>query len=298
MRRAGFTLVELLVVVAIVAILIGLLLAAVQKVRAAAARADCANRLRQVALAAQLHHDARQHFPTGRVPLRTSPKPGEWTGSGWPTQLLPYLEQDALYRTIGPAFAATIDITQNPPHIGFVTPVKAFACPADGRLPQPNTASAYGYQVASTDFLAVAGTRLARRDGIYFNDSRVRVADITDGTSNTLAFGERPPDDGFNLGWWYAGYGLDTNGTFEFLMGVAEPDPVPVTLPPCGVPAMSYGPASGFADRCAPFHFWSPHPGGAHFALADGSVRFVSYDAAPLLPALATRAGGESAPVP
>lgn len=283
---------------AIIAILVGLLLVAVQKVRASAGKADCQNRIRQIALAAQLHHDARQRFPTGRVPLRAMPKPGEWTGSGWPTQLLPYLDQESLYRTVGPAFAATIDMTQNPPHTGFVIPVKAFICPTDGRLPGPNTADLYGYKAAHTSYLAVAGTRMTKSDGLYFNDSTIAIADITDGTSNTLSFGERPPDRGFNLGWWYAGYGLNVDGTFEFLMGVAELDPTPVTLPPCGVPTMKYGPAAGFADRCAPFHFWSPHSGGANFAFADGSVRFLTYQADAIMPALATRAGGEVATLP
>ena len=178
------------------------------------------------------------------------------------------------------------------------TVVKAFVCPADGRVSAPTTPTLYAFRVAGTSYLGVSGTRLARRDGVFFNDSKTRVADVTDGASNTLLFGERPPDAGFNLGWWYAGYGLDLVGTFEFLMGVAEPDPVPVTLPPCGVPAMKFGPASGFDDRCAPFHYWSPHPGGANFAFADGSVRFLTYSADDVLPALATRAGGEAAAPP
>ncbi len=298
MKRSAFTLLELLVVIAILGLLTGLLLGAVQKVRAAAARADCQNRLKQLALAAHNSHDAQRHFPTGRVPQRTPAVPGEWTGSGWPSQLLPHLEQSGLYGTIGPAFAKTIDITSNPPHAGMAVVVKAFLCPTDGRITQPVVPTIYTFPVACTSYLGVSGTRLRRADGVFFNDSRTRIADIPDGTSNTLLFGERPPDPGFALGWWYAGYGLDLNGTFEFLMGVAEPDPVPVTLPPCGVPTMSFGPAGGFDDRCAPFHYWSPHGGGANFAFADGSVRFLSYAAASVVPALSTRAGGEVVEVP
>ena len=298
MKRAAFTLIELLVVMAIIALLTGLLLGAVQKVRSAAARVDCQNRMKQLALAAVSAHDTQRHFPTGRVPQRTPAVPGEWTGSGWPTQLLPHLEQSAVWSAVGPAFAQTIDITQNPPHAGMATVVKAFVCPTDSRILQPVTPAIYPFRVACTSYLGVAGTRLRRADGVFFNDSRTRIADITDGTSNTLLFGERPPDPGFILGWWYAGYGLDSTGTFEFLMGVAEPDPVAVTQPPCGVPTMTFGPASGFADRCAPFHYWSPHGGGANFAFADGSVRFLSYAAAPVMPALSTRAGGEVAELP
>jgi prepilin-type processing-associated H-X9-DG protein/prepilin-type N-terminal cleavage/methylation domain-containing protein len=298
MKRSAMTLLELLVVVAIIALLAGLLLGAVQKVRSAAARADCQNRMKQLALAAANHHDTQRHFPTGRVPLRTPAVAGEWTGSGWPTQLLPNLEQSAVWSAVGPAFAQTIDITQNPPHVGMATVVKAFVCPADARIAQPVRPKIYPFQVACTSYLGVAGTRARRQDGVFFNDSRTRIADIPDGTSNTLLFGERPPDPGFALGWWYAGYGLDAHGTFEFLMGVAEPDPTNVLQPPCGKPDMAFGPASGFDDRCAPFHYWSPHGGGANFAFADGSVRFVSYAAAPVMPALSTRAGGEVAELP
>ena len=262
MKRPAFTLIKLLVAIAIIAVVIGLLLGAVQKVRAAAARAECQNKMKQLALSAVSSHDTQRHFPTGRVPQRTPAVPGEWTGSGWPSQLLPHLEQSAAHAAIGPAFAQTIDITRNPPHAGMATVVKAFLCPTDARVTQPVVPKIYTFPVACTSYLGVAGTRLRRADGVFFNDSRTRIAD---GTSNTLLFGERPPDPGLALGWWYAGYGLDLNGTFEFLMGVAEPDPVPVTLPPCGVPTMTFGPANGLDDRCASYHYWSPTAEGPTF---------------------------------
>lgn len=150
-------------------------------------------------------------------------------------------------------------------------------------------------QVGLTSYLGVAGTASWRKDGVLFSGRGVRLGEVTDGTSNTLFAGERPPDEWFDLGWWYAGRGIDGAGTFDMLMGVAENDPSPLTATACGLPVVPFGPATGVGDRCGPFHFWSLHPGGAHFALCDGSVRFLRYSAGPTLRPLATRAAGDTA---
>ena len=96
----------------------------------------------------------------------------------------------------------------------------------------------------------------------------------------------------------YAGVGQRFTGSGDLVLGVREPNLLPIEAgSPCGPGAYPFSP-SRFSDPCGMFHFWSPHPGGANFAFADGSVRFLSYSADPLLPALVSRAGGEAATLP
>ena len=295
MTRRAFTLVETLVVIAIIAVLCGLLLVAVQKVRAAAARADCQNRLKQLALAAHTYHDVHRHLPPGRVATTVvPPPPGGMPAAGWETFLLPHLERPALWQSAIAAYQSSPSIV-DPAHVGMATAVPAFACPVDGRTATPRLAVAHNITVGLTDYLGVAGRWARAKDGALFDGSAVRLADITDGASSTLLIGERPPDANFDLGWWYAGYGIDGAGTMEMLLGVAEPDPTPLSMEPCGVPNVAFGPASGFGDRCAILHFWSLHRGGGNFACCDGSVRFVTYEGAAALPPLATRAASDVA---
>jgi prepilin-type processing-associated H-X9-DG protein len=110
----------------------------------------------------------------------------------------------------------------------------------------------------------------------------------------TLAVGERPPSAELDFGWWYAGWGQAKDGSADMVLGVRERNVIGQYCPPG--PYM-FVPAK-LADQCAMFHFWSPHPNGANFLFADGSVRFLSYSADSILPALATRAGGETVTLP
>ena len=150
---------------------------------------------------------------------------------------------------------------------------------------------------AFTSYLGVNGTRADYSDGVLFLDSRVRLSAINDGTSNTLAVGERPPSGDFVFGWWYAGWGQHQDGEADLVLG-AKTRNTSVWGETCGQTGPFEYKAGQFTDPCASFQYWSPHPGGAHFLLADGSVRFLTYSAGGLLPALATRSGGEAAGLP
>jgi prepilin-type processing-associated H-X9-DG protein len=151
-------------------------------------------------------------------------------------------------------------------------------------------------RVGLTNYLGVLGTNLFRNDGVLFEQSRIRLNDITDGTTNTLMIGERPPSPDQLFGWWYAGWGQDKSGSMDLTLGVRERSVFP------GLSMCPQGPfhfqAGDLKNSCDIFHFWSPHPGGAHFAFCDGSVRFLAYSADSIMPALATRAGGEAVGVP
>lgn len=290
--RPGFTLIELIVVIGIVGILMGLLLGAVQKVRAAAARADCQNRIKQLALALHHRHDAVGALPPGH---RSLSNPQKQPYSGWSLDILPELEQGSLYTAATLAYRQTPYPFLDPPHTGLTAVFPAFACPMDSRVREAQFSPIDSLRVALTSYLGVSGTDSGSRNGVLFSDSKVKLTDVTDGTSNTLLIGERPPSHDYHLGWRYAGLGQDGKGSAEMILGVRERKLL-ISPPgsPCGPGPYPFAAAPlGFADPCGAFHFWSPHSGGANFAFCDGSVRLLRYDADSVLPALATRAGGE-----
>jgi prepilin-type N-terminal cleavage/methylation domain-containing protein/prepilin-type processing-associated H-X9-DG protein len=294
-RSRGFTLIELLVVIATVAVLIGLLLPAVQKAREAAARSVCLNNLKQINLALHGYHDARNGLPPGH---RSFANPDRQPMTGWPLSCLPFVEQKQLHDQSVIAFRTNGSPFANPPHTGLAIVVRLYTCPADPRVATAQVCQRDNFPVAFTSYLGVSGRDSPARDGLLYHDSRHRITDATDGTSNTLLLGERPPSADYQFGWWYAGSGQLGTGSADLILGVREPNLLPITTgSPCGPGAYPFSP-SRFTDPCGMFHFWSPHPGGAHFAFADGSVRFLRYSADPLMPALATRAGGEAEVVP
>jgi prepilin-type N-terminal cleavage/methylation domain-containing protein/prepilin-type processing-associated H-X9-DG protein len=312
-RRSAFTLVELLVVIAIIGVLIGLLLPAVQKVREAANRIQCSNNLKQLGVAAHHYHDVRKHFPTG-LHMGVNMGGGRWAGgTSWMVELLPYIEQDNLYNqwdyndfrnnVAGGVNSTTAQIIQ------------IDRCPSDqlndrmyyhGAIPE-----AWGY-FGLGSYGGNAGRRSyppkqVTRDGIFAQDSSVSLADIRDGSSNTLLFGERSHRDqeydqviaGLNMaplanvGGWSTVVAAQLNGGPLHNLTLSTAVPINFQVPP-GTPV---GDLATIYDRlCA---FGSSHPGGANFALGDGSVRFLS-DQTPLatLQALSTRARGEVVSVP
>ena len=312
-RRRGFTMIELLVVIAIIAVLIGLLLPAVQNAREAARRVSCTNNLKQLALAAHRFHGDHGNFPVGaRVPVDVGDRPTG--GTNLCVELLPYFEQENLYNTWN--YYDNRANVAGGTTAGQAKVMGILLCPSD---PLPETvveltAAVWAPPAWSRGFYGMssyggnAGKRLVpsgappafpgvTRDGVFFIDSCVRLADVTDGTSNTFLFGERyhhdPEFDRLqpvvfpgrapvpHLGRW--GAVGDAGGMVHVTLHSAAP--INYQVPPGGD-------LSALSDRiCA---FGSGHPGGANFAFVDGSVRFVS-DRISLhvLWALSTRRGGE-----
>jgi prepilin-type processing-associated H-X9-DG protein len=278
-------------VIAIIAVLLGILIPAVQQVRSAAGRLKCAQNLRQLGLALQNYHDTYKSLPPGCSYLSgKSPQPH----MSWLTRLLPFVEQDALWRQSLRAFEQD-SFFETPPHFPICERVMpAFVCPSDPRSQQAEEFPEF--TVAFTDYLGVWGTDRRHRDGVLFIDSQVRFVDVKDGTSNTLMVGERPPSADGHLGWWYAGWGQLKDGSAEALLGVAEWNDGPFYRQ-CPRGPYSYGPGR-LGNQCDTFHFWSLHPGGSNFLFCDSSIHFIPYSAAPIMSALASRAGGETVSVP
>lgn len=258
MRRA-FTLIELLVVIAIIAILIALLVPAVQKVRDAAARAECANRLKQIGLASHQFHDAHKLFPAGmRFPNERY--------MSWMTQLLPFIDQQPLWMTTQQAYRQSASPFNNLPHVGLATVMPVYGCPADDRVRNVQVAQQTGTRVALTSYLGVNGLNAFTPDGILFKDSRVRMGDVSDGTSNTLLVGERPPSTDFQFGWWYAGVGQNNSGSLDVVLGVQEQNLLSAQRAECLFGIYTFAPGS-LNNQCDIFHFWSLHSGGANFLM-------------------------------
>jgi prepilin-type N-terminal cleavage/methylation domain-containing protein len=196
-RRGAFTLLELLVVIAIIGVLIGLLLPAVQKVREAANRSQCANNLKQLAVAAHGYHDARGAFPPG-LHMGVDMGGGRYAGgTSWMVELLPYIEQDNLqkkwdYNDFHNNVAGEMNSTT-------AQIIQIHRCPSDqlnDRMYYHNAIqAAWGYYGLGS-YCGNAGKRSygvndVTRDGIFALDSSIRLLEITDGTSNTFLFGER-----------------------------------------------------------------------------------------------------------
>jgi prepilin-type N-terminal cleavage/methylation domain-containing protein/prepilin-type processing-associated H-X9-DG protein len=336
MRRRGFTLIELLVVIAIIAVLIGLLLPAVQKVREASARTKCTNNLKQIGLALHNYHDRNLMFPPGYIDGNTDPTstPDNDVGPGWGwgTLILPDLEQTNLYNQIN--FNQGVGLGSNAQPCQTQLPI--YQCPSDP-YQQPFTVWPTNVVVASGNYVGcngwvecfanAGGLYLPASDGgaaedgdqgvsptglggngVFYRNSQTRIAQIKDGTSNTILVGERCAAHA-PVTWT----GAVTGGRSPSWM-CTTPWTTPYT-PQAQAPDTGNGTAYDNADynealvlghgnlthlpnADKPFFdpdvFWSMHPSGANFLFCDGSVHFLSSAINPVTyQSLCTIAGGE-----
>jgi prepilin-type processing-associated H-X9-DG protein len=213
--------------------------------------------------------------------------------ASWIAFVLPQLDNGPAWAEAVADYAGRPAFVGPPPHGTLARPLPVVLCPS-GRKQVGTTDD--NVTAAFTYYLGVSGSIGATRDGVLFPGSAVRFTDITDGASQTLLVGERPPSPDNHFGWWYAGQGMSFDGSADFLLAVRDTNRT-FRAPTCPLGPYPFQP--GVPDNmCDTFHFWSLHPGGAHFLFADGSARFLSYGANEVLPALATRAGGEVVTVP
>jgi prepilin-type N-terminal cleavage/methylation domain-containing protein/prepilin-type processing-associated H-X9-DG protein len=283
-RRGGFTLIELLVVIAIIAILIGLLLPAVQKVREAAARTKCQNNLKQIGLGLHNYHSAYEKFPAGwkvtkttTAPITATPQTGYW---GWATELLPYIEQQNLYNRLNPTARTMQAVFQNDP-AALQTPVSTYMCPSDTMAPlnenrrfSKMTPLPAGFTspiaVAISNYPGNGGNN--GNTGLFEADKQHNVASISDGTSNTLAVGERASRVVTQL--------TPNGGQFAALwVGISEASGETSGGQSAARGYTYYRMPDGFTNTSNPLPenaFSSNHTNGANFVLCDGSVRFIS----------------------
>lgn len=301
--RQGFTLVELLVVIAIIGILMGLLLPAVQMAREAARRTQCQNNLRQLGLAAHNYEGSHKHFPPGWTVFDSvnTEAEEEQPGYAWGYYLLPNLEQGNLYDR----FDRSLPVDA-PGHIDLLDSyLSLFACPSDARGEHLILGGGHEhhehleegdhdhdhdddfdgnidddgeplFSVGKSNYVGVFGTLevsedVLESDGIFYRNSNTRIAEILDGTSNTLMIGERSSEFGVSL---WSGVVHEARSPLARVVGSCDHLPNTQT--------------HHFED------FSSHHPQGVNFVLADGSTRMFNEDmSVDVYRAMATRKGRE-----
>jgi len=284
MKRRGFTLIELLVVIAIIAVLIALLLPAVQQAREAARRTQCRNNLHQLGLASHNYHDTHGCFPLSSV---WDPVYWAVNNHSWLTQILPFVDEGALYNAINMDLLPRGDGANRPNSTATNAVLRQFLCPSSVTAGNP-----VAYYGAHCTYLGVVGP--GRSDGwtftnkplaynewtegmMSFFDGAIRTRDVDDGLSQTFMFGEWDhPNDSYH--GYYGNWAWGCR-----------------TLMDCSFPINSKAPNIG--NTATQHHLWrfgSSHEGGAFFCFGDGAVRFISENIdTTVYRALSTKARGE-----
>jgi prepilin-type N-terminal cleavage/methylation domain-containing protein/prepilin-type processing-associated H-X9-DG protein len=314
-RRHAFTLIELLVVIAIIAVLIALLLSAVQAAREAARRMQCTNNLKQIGITMHNYHAAIGAIPPGYLSLMDKVTfDNDGPGWGWASFSLSQMEQSPVYDSIN--FVLGIEFPAN--QTARLTTIASFFCPSDAFrqdtftvVDSTTTGTSSGAPicvVASSNYVGSVGSGdpsslypwiidaddgppgRDNGNGLFYRNHSVTIAQITDGTSQTFASGERSQN--LSRASWT---GAVTNAAVPLVALQAE-----AGLDPEGGGALvlshtgeGHGPnsPSGLAHGD---QYWGMHPGGANFLFADGSVRFIKeLIGFTIFQSLATKAGGE-----
>jgi prepilin-type N-terminal cleavage/methylation domain-containing protein len=299
-RVCGFTLVELMIVIAIIGVLVALLLPAVQAARESARRTHCLNNERQLGLALLKYEQANTKFPAGNEIQ------GQSAWWSWIVRILPNIEEAPLYNRNDLKTNAFSSINMATNHAVYSQVVNLLGCPDDPlahRVGNPECGGQMWCDFAYTNYLGVTGTQggqQAADDGYkgdgMFPDTNicVELRSVTDGTSHTVFIGERPVVDFFvpqpgptgwgDYGWWAAGAGNDwpPRGRGDNILDSSE--------------GLFAGDPESRTDI---FHWWSYHVQGAHFVFVDGSARYLSYDTDHnVVIAISSRNGAETLDMP